>query len=170
MGTTFTTSEPNVMDPEIRKKVLRMIPYGMYVITAKHEDKLAAGTIDWVTQASFEPPMVVCCLRQDSFIYSLVTGSKKYAIHPLGAGQKQYAMNFFKNKDATATHINGQAYQLSSSGIPILDEPPASFELEMVEQLKQSDHAVILGKVTAVTLKREELPLLLRDTGWQYGG
>jgi flavin reductase (DIM6/NTAB) family NADH-FMN oxidoreductase RutF len=168
MSATVTT--PETMNPDIRKKVLRMIPYGMFVITAKHDDKIAAGTIDWVTQSSFEPPMVVCCLRKDSLIYSIVTGAKKYAIHPLGADQKPYAMHFFKNKDANAAQINGQSYQLSAAGNPILDEPPASFELEMVNQLTESDHAVILGKVTTVTLKKEVAPLLLKDTGWHYGG
>lgn len=163
-------SNSHEMNLDIRKKVLRMIPYGMFVITAKHDSKIAAGTIDWVTQCSFEPPMVVCCLRKDSLIYSVVMDSKKYAIHPLGADQKTYAMHFFKNKDATSSQINGQSYQLSTNGNPILDEPPASFELEYVNQLTESDHAVILGKVTTVSLKKETSPLLLKDTGWHYGG
>jgi flavin reductase (DIM6/NTAB) family NADH-FMN oxidoreductase RutF len=158
------------IDPQLRKKVLRMIPYGIHVITSRYEEKVAAATIDWVTQSSFEPPMVVCCLRQDSFIYELVTKSKRYAIHPLGKEQKSFATHFFKNKDSDQSHINGQSYQIGKTGVPILDEAPASFELEMVDQLTQSDHAVILGKVVAVDLKIETPALLLQDTGWIYGG
>src|SRR5438132_326958 len=105
--TTSTPSNPDnvsLIDPALRKKVLRMIPYGMFVITSKLESELAAATIDWVTQSSFEPPMVVCCLRNDSFIYQVILKSRKYAIHPLAEGQKAFAQNFFKNKNSGPNH------------------------------------------------------------------
>ena len=47
------------MDPEVKKKTLRMINYGMYVLTSKDGDQLDAATVNWVTQASFNPPLVV---------------------------------------------------------------------------------------------------------------
>src|SRR5436309_10938599 len=41
------------MDPNAKKTTLRMIPYGLYVLTAAHADgRVAAGTVNWVTQAS----------------------------------------------------------------------------------------------------------------------
>ena len=47
------------MDPNVKKTTLRMIPYGLYVLTAAHSDgRISAGTVNWVTQASFEPPLV----------------------------------------------------------------------------------------------------------------
>ena len=37
----------------------RMIPYGIYVLTAKDSDGgIAAATVNWVTQTSFDPPLV----------------------------------------------------------------------------------------------------------------
>ena len=42
------------MDANMKKTALRMIPYGLYVLTAESEDgKTAAATVNWVTQASF---------------------------------------------------------------------------------------------------------------------
>ena len=158
------------MDPVIRKKVLRMIPYGIHVITARHEGRIAAATIDWVTQASFEPPMVVCCLRRDSLIYDLVVNAGIYAIHPLGADQKPFAMHFFKNKTADEKQINGQNYHLDIHGAPRLAEAPAAIILRVSGELPQGDHSVILGCVLDVELRRETPPLLMRDTGWNYGG
>lgn len=46
------------MDPNAKKTTLRMIPYGLYVLTAASGDRVAAATVNWVTQASFEPPLV----------------------------------------------------------------------------------------------------------------
>jgi flavin reductase (DIM6/NTAB) family NADH-FMN oxidoreductase RutF len=158
------------LDPAVRKKVLRMIPYGLFVVTSRHDGEAGAATIDWVTQASFDPPMVVVCLRADSYIYELVRGSGRYALHPLGAGQKDFAAAFFKHASADDATINGHAYTLGRTGVPILDAAPASIELELVDVLTQSDHHVLLGRVTAVELKRETEPLLLKQTGWNYGG
>jgi flavin reductase (DIM6/NTAB) family NADH-FMN oxidoreductase RutF len=47
------------MDPNAKKTALRMIPYGLYVLTAKGKDgAIGAATVNWVTQASFTPPLV----------------------------------------------------------------------------------------------------------------
>ncbi len=162
--------ETAALDPTVRKKVLRMIPYGLFVVTARHEGRAGAATIDWVTQSSFEPPMVVICLRADSYIYELVRGSGRYALHPLGQGQKDFAAAFFKHVSADEGRVNGHGYSLSAAGVPILDEAAASIELQLVDVLTQSDHHVLLGQVTAVDLKRETEPLLLKQTGWNYGG
>jgi flavin reductase (DIM6/NTAB) family NADH-FMN oxidoreductase RutF len=165
----LSTPSP-ALDPAIRKKVLRMIPYGLHVITARHENHVAAATIDWVTQSSFEPPMVVCCLRRDSQIYEVVSRARIYALHPLGEDQKAFAMHFFKNREASETQINGQNYSTGPFSVPILTDAPAHMVMQYVEELHQGDHAVVLGKVIHIGLNRETPSLLLRDTGWQYGG
>jgi len=159
------------MDPQVKRKVLRMIPYGLFVITSRgNGNKIAAATIDWVSQSSFEPPMLVCCLRRDGFIYEVIREVKTYALHPLVDGQKDFAADFFKFKEATETHLNGHPFHLTASGIPILDEATANIELELVDELSQGDHSVMLGKVVNVQQKSEARALLLRDTGWNYGG
>jgi flavin reductase (DIM6/NTAB) family NADH-FMN oxidoreductase RutF len=170
MNKIVEPAPPDPLDPVIRKKVLRMIPYGMFVITSRHDKEVGAATIDWVTQSSFDPPMVVCCLRKDSFIYQLTTKSGRYAIHPMAEGQKPFAAHFFKNRGFGDDQINGQSYLNGQTGVPILAEAPASMELLLVDQLTQGDHCVVLGKIVAVQLKKEIAPLLLRDTGWHYGG
>ena len=46
------------MDEGAKKTALRMIPYGLYVLTAEDEDQnISAATVNGVTQASFKPPL-----------------------------------------------------------------------------------------------------------------
>lgn len=41
------------MDADAKKTALRMIPYGLYVLTGEAGDgRVAAATVNWVTQAS----------------------------------------------------------------------------------------------------------------------
>src|SRR5262249_55862205 len=64
---TATLTKEEGMDPNAKKTALRMIPYGLYVLTAANkEGKVAAATVNWVTQASFEPPLVVVGVKADS--------------------------------------------------------------------------------------------------------
>ncbi len=65
------------MDPNAKKTTLRMIPYGLYVLTAAHADgRVAAGTVNWVTQASFEPPLVAVGVKTDSHAHALIKDTK----------------------------------------------------------------------------------------------
>ncbi len=66
------------MDPNAKKTTLRMIPYGMYVLTAAHPDgRVAAAAINWVTQASFEPPLVAVGVKADSHGHALLPGQAR---------------------------------------------------------------------------------------------
>ena len=58
------------IDADTKKLALRMIPYGISVLTAKDSDgTIAAGTVNWVTQISFDPPLVAIGVKADSGAY-----------------------------------------------------------------------------------------------------
>ena len=85
------------MDQDTKKSVLRMIPYGLYVLTSGSESgDYAAATVNWVTQASFEPPLVVVAVKADSFIHSVITKNKTFALNVLGKDQGDVAFAFFE--------------------------------------------------------------------------
>jgi flavin reductase (DIM6/NTAB) family NADH-FMN oxidoreductase RutF len=45
------------MDADAKKVALRMIAYGIYVLTADDgKGNVEAATVNWVTQGSFAPP------------------------------------------------------------------------------------------------------------------
>src|SRR5437764_7018749 len=47
------------MDPQAKKVALRAINYGLYVLTAVHDGEYGAAGVNWLSQASFEPPLVM---------------------------------------------------------------------------------------------------------------
>ena len=50
-----------------------MIPYGLYVMTAEDKDgRISAATVNWVTQASFKPPLVAVGVKADSQIHDII--------------------------------------------------------------------------------------------------
>lgn len=62
-----------------------MIPYGIYVLTAKAGDgEIAAAKVNWVTQTSFNPPSVAIGVKADSGAYATLKKSGRFALNCLG--------------------------------------------------------------------------------------
>lgn len=139
------------MDADTKKTVLRMIPYGLYVLTAKSPDgALAAATVNWVTQSSFDPPLVVCGVKADSGALAALKGSGHFALNMLGKGQQGVAFAFFKATEQDGATINGEPYADGATGAPILANAPASVECKVAAVVERGDHHVVIGEVVEV--------------------
>jgi flavin reductase (DIM6/NTAB) family NADH-FMN oxidoreductase RutF len=158
------------MDANIKKKVLRLIPYGLFVATSRAEEKIGAGTINWVTQSSFAPPLIVAAIKEDSSLHEVIAASRVFALHVLGKNQKDVATAFFKGAQPEGDTLNGFRFQNGITGAPILADTLAWFECRVVDELRRGDHTIFVGEVVEAGLRRDEEPLTLRDTGFFYGG
>ena len=78
-----------MVNAEHKKTILRMIPYGIYVLTADDgKGNIAAATVNWVTQTAFAPPLVVVGVKTDSGTYQTVKTAQTFALNMLGKDQK----------------------------------------------------------------------------------
>src|SRR2546422_4622212 len=136
------------MDPNTKKTTLRMIPYGLYVLTAAHADgRVAAATVNWVTQASFEPPLVVVGVKADSHAHPLIKETKAFALNILGKGQGPLAFTFFKPAQKEGDKISGEPFRAGTTGAPILQNAPAYVECRLVDTIERGDHSIFVGEV-----------------------
>jgi flavin reductase (DIM6/NTAB) family NADH-FMN oxidoreductase RutF len=158
------------MDTEVRKQVLRQLTYGLYVVTAVHGDQVAAGTINWLTQSSFEPPLVAVGLKDESGISLLAERAGRFAVNVLGTGQEQIARAFFNPAVITGETINGVAFRPGNDGMPILNQVPCAFECNVEQIVRGGDHLLLVGRVMTVHEHNQTPPLTLAATGWHYGG
>jgi len=167
------------MDANAKKTALRMIPYGLYVLTAETRDgRLAAATVNWVTQASFEPPLVVVGVKTGSSPHAIIPETKSFALSILGKGQGNVAYAFFKPAQREGDCIGGEPVRAGVTGSPILVNAPAAVECELVATVEQGDHAIFVGKVVEASVATEpagradDATLWLKDLGEKvfYGG
>lgn len=160
-----------MLDEQAKKTLLRKIPHGLYICGVKGNDELNGFTASWVMQSSFQPPMIVTCVRQDSGSHAAIEQSGVFAISFLDSNQKEIAAKFFKpqrivgDKLADVDYITGP-----ETGCPILTDSLGYVECNVVGSLKNGDHTVFLGEVISAKVHRDGEPLLLETTGWQYGG
>ncbi|MCL4324267.1 MAG: flavin reductase family protein [Candidatus Thermoplasmatota archaeon] len=158
------------MDEALKKQALRMINYGLYVMTSTDGKDVAAGTVNWVSQCSFKPPLVMVGVKGDSHLHALVEKSRRFAVNILADGQKDLANDFFKPTQTSEGTLNGRPYVAGSTGCPLLTDTPASFECRVAEIVHQGDHSVIVGEVVDAHVRKTAEPLHMRTTGWFYGG
>ena len=126
------------MNADAKKAVLRMIPYGIYVLTADDgKGNVAAATVNWVTQSAFAPPLVVVGVKTDSGAYQVVKAAKSFALNMLGKEQKGLAFTFFKNATVADGKLSGQAYRKGTTGAPLLEAAPGAVECRVTAIVEQ---------------------------------
>lgn len=167
------------MDADAKKTVLRMIPYGIYVLTADDgKGNVAAATVNWVTQSAFAPPLVVVAVKTDSGAYKVVRDAQAFALNMLGKADKGVAFKFFKPTEVGDGKLSGQSYRKGTTGAPILVDAPGAVECRVTAWVEQGDHHIVVAEVVDAHLNhapsgRPDAAILeMKDLGDKvfYGG
>jgi flavin reductase (DIM6/NTAB) family NADH-FMN oxidoreductase RutF len=158
------------MDEKAKKQTLRMIPYGLYVLTARDANGANAATVSWLSQASFDPPRVTVHLRNDTGTNERVQATGKFVVNVLGEGQKELASTFFRHVELEGNTLGGAQIHDGITGAPILDDAPAYLECQVVKTLNAGDHTIVLADVIDAGIQNELSILDLAQTGYTYGG
>ena len=167
----IVTLPPSAMlDEHAKKTVLRKIPHALYVCGVREGEELNAFTASWVMQASFKPPLVTVCIRQDSRSHAMVLASQVFALSFLASGQKPIAEHFFQSVKRVGNRLGDIEFYVGETGCPIIQEALGYVECEVVGSLAHGDHTVFVGEVIAAGVHQDQEPLLLKETGWNYGG
>ena len=158
------------MDEAAKKTALRMIPYGLFVMTVKDDKTMTGAAVNWLTQASFAPPLVVLGAKADNPSTAMIESSGLFNINVLETGQVPLASAFFKHVEPDGNKFGDAEFSLSPNGLPVLKDALAWFECQLRETVKLGDHTIFIGEVIEAGVQREGEPLTLAETGFKYGG
>lgn len=163
--------ERKIIESNVITQALRKITYGFYILTSKFEDKLAAGTVCWVSQVSFEPPLVMTAVKVDSHLRQVIKDSGIFAVNVVGKAEKPMLWPFFKETKVDNGHLNGFKYEEGVLGSPLLTRLPAYFECRVVETIDPGDHTIFVGEVVnSMVTNVDAEPLIEWETDLRYGG
>ncbi|MDF9794803.1 flavin reductase (DIM6/NTAB) family NADH-FMN oxidoreductase RutF [Catalinimonas alkaloidigena] len=161
-------------------QALKKITYGFYIVTSRknsdemstrEKDYIAAATVSWVSQGSFDPPLVTLAVKKQSDLHETIEKSRVFAVNIIGKDHKDMLSSFAKDSSVEGNKINGFSFSSGKTGAPILDEVPAYFECELREDVTIGDHSIFVGEVVAGdTRDAESVPLVEWDTNMHYGG
>jgi flavin reductase (DIM6/NTAB) family NADH-FMN oxidoreductase RutF len=159
--------------PDVRTDALRLLSNGIYVLTACVHETIHAASVTWVTQASFQPPLVLMALQRNSHLAQAVRQARRFGLNILEAGQEGVAERFFRHVTVPAEteELEGFAFRSSSARCPLLLDAMAWLECRVAaEPETPGDHCLIMGEVHGAGVRRQGQPLALWGTPWSYGG
>lgn len=159
------------MDTKVRRKTLRMLSNGVYVMSSRSGNHYGVATVTWISQASFRPPLIMAAVRPESNVFKCLRESRTAAIHILGHHQCDLAQKFFSPTRTNDGTINGEPFTSGATTAPILQNAPAYLECQVrhiVEDL--GDHALVVLEVADATCREDVKPLTIAESPWEYGG
>ena len=159
-------------EPEARRKVLKSLTYGVHILAAGEGEAAVAGTVTWLSQASFNPPLVMAAIKAGSRLHAAVEIAGRFALNVLREDQASIAAMFFKPSHIEGDRINGLRFEAGpQTGAPLLVDLPFWLEARILEAVRRGDHTVFVAEVIAAGVRAEGArALLLAATPWSYGG
>jgi flavin reductase (DIM6/NTAB) family NADH-FMN oxidoreductase RutF len=159
---------------KLRRRVLWTLPYGLYVVGSRAEDRRNFMTLNWATQLSFEPKLVGIGVEKTALTHELIEQGRVFTLCTVSREDRAIVRKFTKpvEVDLAAMTMNGFAFHDGRSGAPILDQAPGYLDLEVRQRVDAGNHSFFVGEVIDAGFQADEDTPVLRmeDTRMNYGG
>lgn len=159
-----------MMEQAIKKKVLRTFTYGLYAISCADGGEVNIFTANWLTQVSFEPPLLALSVENDSKSLPMILRSRVFTVNVLRSGQRELAGKLGKSAIYHPDKLAGIAFELGANGCPVLNEALAWVACEVKHTMEAGDSTLLLAEVVDTGLLGEGQPLTMVEAGYRHAG
>jgi flavin reductase (DIM6/NTAB) family NADH-FMN oxidoreductase RutF len=142
--------------------------YGIYVLTTHHEEKINGMIASWVSQISYDPPLVMVAVHPNRYSHELIEQSGSFALHLLSRDQKDF-LSRFKGRDPEAKFASIE-WVPGKTGCPILKQCLAYLECVVRENYAPGNHSLFIGEIVEAQRFSHEDPLSTLDYEGVYVG
>ena len=152
-----------MLDPATFRSVLGRFASGITVVTVRDESGRDFGmTVSAFCSLSLEPPLVLCCIDQHTFIHNVLASASQFAVNILSAAQESISRRFAEHVE---DRFDGIGYTRGVTGAALLDGALAYIECDLVDCHRSGDHTIYIGEVIAASAHPER-PLLYYRGGY----
>ena len=155
----------NAADPF---EALAALSTGIYVLTTGSLTEPYGMIVSWVTQAGYEPPLVLAAVRANRQLHDLIPAYGCFGLSVLAAGQEKL-VSVFKKK-APEEKFQDLNLTEAATGAPLLTSAAAWLDCRLVESYRPGDHTLYLGRVEAGQKTDDLRPMTIHDYGRTYSG
>jgi 3-hydroxy-9,10-secoandrosta-1,3,5(10)-triene-9,17-dione monooxygenase reductase component len=158
-----------VIDPAVKRSLGQMIK-GVQVVAASHDGVTRAYTSHWVTQVSFEEPIVMASVSPKHDTWPLIEASGRFTVSLL-AGDQITEGQYFSYPGHRFRYIASELIG-EVDGHPVVPGCIAWFTCEVFECAPMVDHQLVFGRIVANGQGRLDQPPLLYSSrhGWRITG
>lgn len=159
-----------MIDPTTKRSLGQMIK-GVQVVGASHNGLSRAYTSHWVTQISFEEPIVMASISPKHDTYPLIIESGRFSVSVLAADQIM-AGQYFSYPGRKFKYVAEELLVLDEDGLPVVPDSISYLTCEVFDRIERFDHDLIFANVVKVREGRLGEPPLLYSArhGWRVTG
>jgi flavin reductase (DIM6/NTAB) family NADH-FMN oxidoreductase RutF len=149
-------------------KNMNHMTYGIYVLTTRFKETINGMIASWVSQVSFDPPLIMAAVHPNRFSHNLLEKSGHFALHILAQEQNDL-LSRFKGPDPEAKFAS-IAWSEDVTGCPILADCIGYLECRIVDTLAPGNHTLFVGEVVNAVFNAGKTPLCTLDYKGCYLG
>lgn len=158
------------MDPNIKKRVLRTFTYGLYAVSCADEGEVNIFTANWLTQVSFDPPLLAVSVENDSKSLGMILRSRAFTVNVYRSDERELAGKLGKSAIQHPDKLNGIEFDLGANGCPILRDVPAWVACKVSHTAPAGDSTLIVAEVVDVGMPDDGQPLTMSEAGFRHAG
>ena len=158
------------MDPNLKKQVLRTFTYGLYAVSCANEGEVNVFTANWLTQVSFEPPLLAVSVEKISKSLPMILRGRVFTINVFRSGDRELAGKLGKSALRQPDKLVNVPFHLGSNGCPILDDALAWVACEIRNTVEAGDSTLIVAEVIDIGMLSEGQPLTMAEAGFRHAG
>ncbi len=139
-------------------KALGRLSGGLYIVTARQEERSSAMVASWVSQASFDPPGLSIAVAKDRAIEALMQVDDRFVLNILREDNYQSLLrHFLKRFPPGADRFAGvPTLEGAAAGGPVLSDALAFLGCRVVQRMETPDHWIIYAAVEEGTVSDTE--------------
>ena len=159
-----------MIDPVLKRCLGQMIK-GVEVVGAHHDGVTRAYCSHWVTQVSFEEPIVMASVSPKHDTYPLMVASGQFSVSML-AGDQVDVGQYFSYPGRKFRYLAAEYLEALPGGLPVVRNCIAWLRCEIFQQQTMVDHELLFARVVEVGAGRLKDPPLLYSSrlGWRITG
>ncbi len=158
------------MDPNAKKKALRMFTYGLYAVLCAEGQEVNAFTANWLSQVSFDPPLLAISVENDAKSLPMILHSGKFTVNVLRSGQRDLAGTLGKPGSRFPEKINAITYEMHAGNYPIMKEGLSWVACDVRQTMPAGDSTLVLAEVVDAGVIEEGQPLTMAEAGFRHAG
>lgn len=158
------------MDLAVKKQVLRLFTYGLYAIMSVDKGEVNAFTANWLTQVSFEPPLLAVSIENDAKSLAMIQNSGAFTINVLQTGQREIAGALGRSAFKVPDKLAGIAHTTTEAGYPILESALGWVACNVRQTIPAGDSTLVIAEVIDAGTLAAGQPLTMAEAGFRHAG
>jgi flavin reductase (DIM6/NTAB) family NADH-FMN oxidoreductase RutF len=160
-----------MIDPVLKRSLGQMM-HGVQVVGAHHDGVSRAYCSHWVSQVSFEEPIVMASVSPKHDTFPLIVASQEFAVSVL-AGDQVAAGQYFSYPGRKFRYLADEFLDVfPDTQLPVVRDAVAWLRCQVFDTKDMADHRLFFARVVAVQPGRLKEPPLLYSSrlGWRIAG